>query len=73
MGGNLWSKVHWKHKALTTALMVFSTTFGTALFGILIDQGFLIENIALISGSYIVISLALLLAYEKTRASKGIK
>ncbi len=45
--------------------MVFSTAFGTALFGILIDQGFLIENIALISGSYIVISLALLLAFRK--------
>ena len=36
-------------KALTTALMVFSTAFGTAIFGILIDLGFSIENIASLS------------------------
>ena len=29
--------------------MVFSTAFGTALFGILIDKGFSIEQIALVS------------------------
>ena len=34
-------------KALTTAFMVFSTAFGTALFGILIDNSFSIEQIAL--------------------------
>ena len=33
-------------KALTTALMVFATAFGTALFGILIDNSFSIEQIA---------------------------
>jgi len=44
-------------KALTTALMVFSTAFGTALFGILIDNSFSIEQIALVSGSYILIAL----------------
>ena len=44
--------------------MVFSTAFGTALFGILIDQGFSVENIALISGIYIVTSLALLLIFR---------
>ena len=43
-------------KALTTALMVFSTAFGTALFGILIDNSFSIEEIALVSGSYILIA-----------------
>jgi predicted MFS family arabinose efflux permease len=47
-------------KALTTALMVFSTAFGTALFGILIDNNFSIEQIALVSGSYIVIAISLL-------------
>ena len=47
-------------KALTTALMVFSTAFGTALFGILIDNGFSIEQIALVSGSYILIAISLL-------------
>jgi predicted MFS family arabinose efflux permease len=48
-------------KALTTALMVFSTAFGTALFGILIDNNFSIEQIALVSGSYILIAILLLL------------
>jgi len=47
-------------KALTTALMVFSTAFGTAIFGIFIDNGFSIEKIALISGCYIVIATTLL-------------
>ena len=47
-------------KALTTALMVFSTAFGTALFGILIDNSFSIEQIALVSGSYILIAISLL-------------
>ena len=49
-----------------TAFMVFSTAFGTAVFGILIDYGFSIENIALISGIYIVISLILLLLIRGT-------
>jgi len=47
-------------KALTTALMVFSTAFGTALFGILIDINFTIEQIAIVSGSYILLSIILL-------------
>jgi predicted MFS family arabinose efflux permease len=47
-------------KALTTSLMVFSTAFGTALFGILIDKSFSIEQIALLSGSYILIAIFLL-------------
>jgi len=47
-------------KALTTALMVFSTAFGTAIFGILIDNSFSIEQIALVSGSYILIAISLL-------------
>ena len=45
--------------------MVFSTAFGTAVFGLLIDIGYSIENIALISGTYIVISLVLLLLIRK--------
>ena len=36
--------------------MVFSTAFGTAFFGILIDNSFSIEQIALVSGSYILIA-----------------
>ena len=44
-------------KALTTALMVFSTAFGTAVFGLLIDKGFSIEQISMISGTYIFLAL----------------
>ena len=40
--------------------MVFATAFGTALFGILIDINFSIEQIAIVSGSYILTSIILL-------------
>ena len=59
------NKIKKKIKALTTAFMVFSTAFGTAVFGLLIDIGYSIENIALISGAYILVSLALLLLIKK--------
>ena len=45
--------------------MVFSTAFGTAFFGILIDRGVSIEQIAFISFIYIFISLILLLLIKK--------
>ena len=62
LGSSTWAEIYGvKHigsiKALTTALMVFSTAFGTALFGILIDKGFSIEQIAMISFGYILLSL----------------
>ena len=65
LGSSTWAEIYGvKHigsiKALTTALMVFATAFGTALFGILIDMGLTIENISIISGTYIFISLVLL-------------
>jgi len=65
LGSSTWAEIYGvKHigsiKALTTSLMVFSTAFGTALFGILIDKGFFIEQIAFISIIYISISLILL-------------
>tara|TARA_B100001559_G_scaffold280615_1_gene253731 strand:+ start:441 stop:1649 length:1209 start_codon:yes stop_codon:yes gene_type:complete len=70
LGSSTWAEIYGvRHigsiRALTTALMVFSTAFGTALFGILIDLGFSIENIALISGVYIITSLILLLIFRK--------
>ena len=40
--------------------MVFATAFGTALFGILIDNGFTIEKIAVVSGVYILASISAL-------------
>jgi predicted MFS family arabinose efflux permease len=65
LGSSTWAEIYGVKyigsiKALTTALMVFSTAFGTALFGILIDRGFSIEQIALVSGFYILISISLL-------------
>ena len=70
LGSSTWAEIYGVKfigsiKALTTALMVFSTAFGTALFGILIDEGFSIVGIALISAIYIVVSLVLLLIFRK--------
>ena len=65
LGSSTWAEIYGvKHigsiKALTTALMVFSTAFGTALFGILIDYGLSVEQIAVVSGVYILNSIILL-------------
>ena len=65
LGSSTWAEIYGVRfvgsiKALTTALMVFATAFGTALFGILIDYGFGIEQIAIVSGSYILTSIILL-------------
>ena len=65
LGSSTWAEIYGVKyigsiKALTTALMVFSTAFGTALFGYLIDIGFSIEQIAIVSGTYIFGSIILL-------------
>ena len=65
LGTSTWAEIYGVKyigsiKALTTALMVFSTAFGTALFGVLIDKGYSIEQIALVSFSYIFFSILLL-------------
>ena len=65
LGSSTWAEIYGVRfigsiKALTTALMVFATAFGTALFGILIDYGFGIEQIAIVSGSYVLTSIILL-------------
>mgnify|MGYP001159491577 FL=1 len=70
LGSSIWAEIYGvKHigsiKALTTALMVFATAFGTALFGILIDNGFTIEKIAIVSGIYIIASIVLLIFIRK--------
>ncbi len=62
LGSSTWAEIYGVKyigsiKALTTALMVFSTAFGTALFGLLIDKGLTIEQIAVISFVYIFLSL----------------
>ena len=71
LGSSTWAEIYGVKfigsiKALTTAFMVFSTAFGTAIFGLLIDNGYTIENIAFISGAYILISLILLIMIRKT-------
>ena len=65
LGSSTWAEIYGVRfigsiKALTTSLMVFSTAFGTALFGFLIDIGFHIEQIAMVSFIYISISIILL-------------
>jgi len=65
LGSSTWAEIYGVKyigsiKALTTALMVFSTAFGTALFGFLIDIGFSIEQIAVVSGTYIFASIIFL-------------
>ena len=70
LGSSTWAEIYGVKylgsiKALTTALMVFATAFGTALFGLLIDIGFSIEEIIAVSGTYIFISLILLFFIRK--------
>ena len=65
LGSSTWAEIYGVKyigsiKAMTTALMVFSTAFGTALFGILIDIGFSIEDISIVAGIYILISIFLI-------------
>jgi len=70
LGSSTWAELYGVKylgsiKALTTALMVFATAFGTALFGFLIDIGFTVGDIAVVSGAYIFISLILLFLVRK--------
>jgi predicted MFS family arabinose efflux permease len=71
LGSSTWAEIYGVKyigsiKALTTAFMVFATAFGTAVFGILIDNDFTIENIAFVAGAYIIISLILLMTFRTT-------
>ena len=70
LGSSTWAELYGVKylgsiKALTTALMVFATAFGTALFGYLIDIGFSVGDIAAVSGAYIFVSLLLLFLIRK--------
>ena len=71
LGSSTWAEIYGVKyigsiKALTTAFMVFSTAFGTAVFGLLIDKGFTIENIAFVGAAYVVFSLTLLILIRKS-------
>ncbi len=70
LGSSTWAEIYGVKyigsiKALTTALMVFATAFGTALFGFFIDAGFSIEKIAFIAAIAIACSIALLFNIRK--------
>ena len=77
LGASTWAELYGvRHigsiKALTTAIMVFSTAFGTAIFGALIDRGFSIEEIALTCACYIILVTILLLIFRKSFEPKYI-
>ena len=70
LGSSTWAELYGVKylgsiKALSTALMVFATAFGVALFGFLIDIGFSVGDIAAVSGIYIFFSLILLFLIRK--------
>ena len=78
LGSSLWAEIYGVRflggiRALTTALMVFSTAFGTALFGFLIDNGYSIENIAMISALYVSITLIILVFIKSSIEPKNIQ
>ena len=52
-------------KALTGSLMVFSTALATAVFGVLIDLGYSIENIAALCSIYTAISIFIVIIFKK--------
>ena len=67
---SLWAEIYGVNhlgsiKALSGSLMVFSTALATATFGLLIDSGRTIEDIAVLSSIYIVISMVLVLIFQK--------
>ena len=69
LGSSTWAEIYGvKHlgsiKALTTSMMVFSTAFGTALFGIIIDLGYPIETIAMTSFTYIIVANILIIIFK---------
>ncbi len=68
---SLWAEIYGVNylgsiKALTGSLMVFSTALATTVFGILIDFGYSIENIAVLCSIYTVISIIIVFAFQKT-------
>ena len=67
---SLWAEIYGVNylgsiKALTGSFMVFSTALATAVFGSLIDLGYSIEGIAVLCSVYTVLSIALVLIFQK--------
>ena len=68
---SLWAEIYGVNylgsiKALTGSLMVFSTALATVVFGVLIDLGYSIEDIATLCSVYTAISIAVVLFFQKT-------
>ena len=71
---SLWAEIYGVNylgsiKALTGSFMVFSTALATAVFGILIDLGYSIENIAILCSIYTVISIVIVIIFNKNYKS----
>ena len=67
---SLWAEIYGVNylgsiKALSGSLMVFSTALATAVFGLLIDLSFSIEDIAALCSVYVAISITLVLIFKK--------
>jgi len=67
---SLWAEIYGVNylgsiKALTGSLMVFSTALAAAVFGILIDLGYSIENIAAFCSIYTAISIIVVIIFQK--------
>jgi len=60
-------------KALTGSLMVFSTALATTVFGILIDLGYSIENIAFLCAIYTAISIFIVIIFQNSYKPTVIK
>ena len=70
LGSSTWAEIYGVKyigsiKALTSGLMVLSTALGTAVFGILIDEGYTINSIAVFSAIYIAIIVISLFFFRK--------
>ena len=67
---SLWAEIYGVNflgsiKALTGSFMVFSTALATAVFGVLIDLGYSIENIAILCSIYTAISIVIVIIFKK--------
>tara|TARA_B100001123_G_scaffold53125_2_gene55827 strand:- start:677 stop:1888 length:1212 start_codon:yes stop_codon:yes gene_type:complete len=70
LGSSTWAEIYGVKyigsiKALTTSMMVFSTAFGTAIFGMIIDFGYSIEVIAIVSFVYMVVANLLIIIFRR--------
>ena len=69
LGSSTWAEIYGVKylgsiKSITTAMMVFSTAIGTAIFGLIIDWGYTIETIAMVSFSYIILANVLIVIFK---------